>query len=246
MNNLQEILLFPVRDDHARKQFLLACLAALAGFVIPIVPFVLLAGYSAIVMRQIMDERKPPSMPEWQGRDWSAMLLDGLRLYGIQFVLTLPLLLLMGFGIFFLMGGTIATTIASEEGARALAPIGLLFMFIGVGFMMFIALLSLPYTVIVSAAGPHVITKGSFTAGFEFREWWQVLRKGVGQFILAYAIVLVVSFVFAAVMQIAALTIVLMCVVPFVMIPYTAYLLLITNALYAQAYATGRDALQSE
>lgn len=245
MNNLQEILLFPVRDADARKQFLLACLVALAGYVIPIIPFLLLAGYSARVMRQIMDERKSPSMPEWQGSDWSALLVDGLRLYGIQLVLTLPLLLLMGVGFIFIMGGTIGIAVLAEEGTRTFAAAGVLFMFIGVMFMMLVALLSLPYSIIISAAGPHVITKSSFTAGFELREWWQILRKGVGQFILAYVVTIVISFVLAFIVQIAMLTIVLMCIVPFLVIPYSAYIVLITNVLFAQAYAAGRDALQA-
>jgi hypothetical protein len=37
-----------------------------------------------------------------------------------------------------------------------------------------------------------------------------------------------------------------MCIVPFVMIPYSVYIMLMTNTLTAQAYLAGRDALQAE
>ena len=98
MNNLQETLLFPVRDAEARKQFLFTCLIVLAGYIIPILPFLVVMGYGAKIMRQIIDEKKSPSMPEWQGSNWSEMLMDGLRLYGAQLVLMLPLFLFMGCG----------------------------------------------------------------------------------------------------------------------------------------------------
>ena len=122
----------------------------------------------------------------------------------------------------------------------------MLLFIIGFGSIMLFAVLSLPYGIILSAVGPHVVTNRSFAAAFEFKEWWPILRKGLGQFILGYVIVFAMSFVFTFVIQIALITIVLMCIVPLIMIPYSAYLMLITNTLFAQAYAAGRDALQVE
>ena len=78
MNSWQETLLFPVRDAEARKQFLIACLVTLAGFIIPLIPSIILMGYGVRIMRQVITERKKPSMPEWQGSNWSEMLTDGL------------------------------------------------------------------------------------------------------------------------------------------------------------------------
>ena len=245
MNNLQETLLFPVRDAEARKQFLIACLVMLAAFIIPILPTLVLLGYGTKIMRQIVDERKSPSMPSWQGSDWSEMLLDGVRLYGAQLVLMLPLLLIMGCGFIFMIGGSVGMTALADESSRSFAPIGGLFLFIGIAMMMIFSLLSLPYGVILSAVGPHVATKHSFAAGFEFKEWWPIFRKAIGQFILSYAITMVVSFIFVFVIQIAMITLILMCIVPFIMIPYSVYVMLMTNTLYAQAYLTGRDSLQS-
>jgi hypothetical protein len=244
MNNLQETLLFPVRDAEARKQFLFACLIVLAGYFIPLLPFLVVMGYTAKIMRQIIDEKKSPSMPAWQGSDWSEMLLEGLRLYGAQLVLMLPLFLFMGCGFISMFGGSMTMAISADEGVDALVPVGMLLFFIGTGFMMLIALLSLPYGIILSAVGPHVVTNRSFAAAFRFKEWWPIFRKGLGQFILGYVVIMVMSFVFALVIQIALITIVLMCIVPLIMIPYSAYLMLITNTFYAQAYAAGREALQ--
>ena len=243
MNNIQETLLFPVRDTEARKQFLFACLIVLAGFIVPILPFLALTGYCTKIMRQVIEERKSPSMPEWQGSDWSTMLTDGLRLYGAQLVLTLPLLLVMGCGFISMIGGSMTLSVASYENVNELLSVGILFFLFGIGFMMLFSILSLPYGVIISAVGPHVVTERSFAAAFQFKDWWKIFRKGLGQFILSYAITMGLSFVFIFVMQFAMMTIVLMCVFPLVLIPYTAYITLLTNTLYAQAYLAGKDAL---
>lgn len=246
MNNLQEILLFPVRDDDARRQFLLACLAVLAGYIIPILPFLVLMGYSAKVMRRVIDERERPSMPEWQGSDWSEMLMDGLRLYGAQLVLALPILLFVGCSSMAMIGGSMTMAVSAEENARAIAPFGAFLFLGGFAFTMLFALLSLPYSILISAVGPHVVTTRSFESAFRFGEWWQIFRKGFGQFLLGFAITMAVTFALTLIVQFAVLTIVLICLVPILMIPLTAYLMLVTNTIYAQAYLAGRDLLGAE
>lgn len=246
MNNIQGILLFPMRDAEARKQFLIACLVMLAAFIIPVLPTFLLMGYTAKVMRQMIDERKNPSMPAWQDIDWSETFVDGVKLYGAQFVLMLPLLLLVVCGMASIFGGLMSMFLLAEEGTRPLGSIGMILLFAGAMLFVLFSLLSLPYSIILSAVAPHVAAKRSFSAGFDFKEWWQVFQKALGQFLLAYALSFVISFAFVLVMQIALMTLILICIVPFVMIPYSAYLMLVTNALYAQAYSAGRDALQAE
>lgn len=245
MNNIQETLLFPVRDAESRKQFLIACAVILAMFIIPILPVFLLMGYSAKIMRQIVEERKEPSMPAWQGSDWSEMLLDGLRLYGAQFVLTLPLFLFMGVGMMFIFSGSIGMAALADEHTPSFAPLSMLLMMIGYVLFGLFGVLSLPYSVIISAALPHVALKRSFQAAFAFQEWFAIFRKALGQFILAYAIIMVASFLMAFILQIAMMTIVLICIVPFLMIPYIAYQMLVMNAVFAQAYAAGQQGLQT-
>jgi len=243
VNNLQDILLFPVRDAEARKQFLFACLIALAGFIIPIIPMLLLTGYSARIMRQIIEERKSPSMPDMQTSDWSEMLMDGLRVYGAQLVLMLPIILAIGFGVLSMVSGSIAASIFLNDNGQNIGPFGISAFILGFAFLMLFSLLAMPYNIIISTVGPHVAMTRSFESAFRFKEWWGVFRKGMGQFILAYVVTMVVSWVLMIVMQFAMMTIVLICIVPFVMIPYSAYLILVRNAMYAQAYLAGRDSL---
>ena len=246
MINWQETLLFPVRDAEARQQFLITCLVALAGFIIPIIPNILLVGYSVKIMRQVLDERKSPSMPNWQESDWSAMLLDGLRLFGLQLVFMLPVFILLGVGLLFTMGGSMGLSLLADERTNSFVPISTIFLLIGIGMFMLFTLLSLPYGIIISAALPHAVVKNSFSAGLNAREWFPIFRKGLGSFIFAYVFMMIVSFAFVFVMQVAMITIILICIVPFLMLPYIAYLTLVSNTIYAQAYNMGHDALQLE
>ena len=245
MNNFQETLLFPVRDAESRKQFLIACAIMLAAFLIPILPVILLTGYTTKIMRQIIHEKKAPSMPAWQGSDWTEMLVDGLHLYGAQLVLTLPLFILLGCGMISMFAGSAGFATLADESTKSLAPMAGIFLFVGMMSFMIFSILSIPYSVILSAAQAHVAAKRSFQAAFAFKEWWAIFVKGLGQFIIAYVFIMVTSFVFVFIMQFAMLTIVLLCIVPFLMIPYSAYLLLITNTFYAQAYLRGQDGLQT-
>lgn len=244
MNNIQDTLLFPFRDRDSWNQFLIASAIMLAAFIIPLLPAILLMGYTLRIMRQIILEKKAPSMLPWQGSDWGEMFMDGLRLYGAQFVLMLPLFLLLGCGITFIVTGSITFASLAEESTRPFAPIAGVLFFIGIGLTVVFSLLSLPYTIVTAAAHGHVAAKDSFHAAFEFSEWWKVFRAAVGPFLIAYVVMMIASFIMAMVMQIAMITIVLMCIVPFLMVPYSVYLILVSNALYAQAYAKGQEALQ--
>ena len=245
MNNIQETLLFPIRDADARRQFLIACAIMLASFIIPLLPVFLLMGYTARIMRQVIEEKKAPTMPGWQGSDWSEMFLEGLRLWAAQMVLMLPLFILVGCGMVFLMSGSIGFSALSDKNADSFAPIGMLLFMVGFLFFGLFSVLSLPYGVIVAAVLPHVAVKRSFQAAFQFGEWFPIFRKALGQFILAYAVIMAASFVFVVIMQIAMITLILICIIPLLMIPYTAYQMLIMNTVFAQAYAIGQEGLQT-
>lgn len=239
-NDFQEMLLFPFKDKDSWNQFLIACALMLAMYVIPVLPMLLLMGYTARIMRQVIEERRSPSLPAWKGSDWSAMLTDGLRLYGAQIVLMLPLFILFGCGMVFLFGGSMGLSIISESNQDSLVPLLMI-----PGFLLFAitGILSIPYSIVVSAAIPHVAVKRSFQATFEFNIWFSIFRKAFGQFILGYAAMMVISLVLSLVMQIAVMTIVLICLVPIIMIPFVTYQLIVMNTIFAQAYAWGLEGM---
>lgn len=244
MNNLQATLLFPVRDAESRKQFLIASAIMLASMIVPILPALVVMGYGAKIMRQIIDEGREPSMPDWQGSDWGALLLEGFRLWAVRMVYTLPLLLMMGCGFVFMAVSSGLFVSASES--DALPVLGGFAFLLGFAIVMLLGLLALPLGIVLGAVESHVVTKNSFQAAFQFKEWAPIFRKSLVQFLLAYALIMAVSLAMSIVMQIAMITIVLICVLPFLMMGLSTYIALVMSALFAQAYAAGRAALNAE
>jgi hypothetical protein len=90
--NLNDLVVFPLVDSEARKHFLVGCLIYLAGFFIPILPWLITSGYSAIMVRQVLNGEKPHLVP-WD--NWERLFKDGARLFGIGLVYSIPLLILM-------------------------------------------------------------------------------------------------------------------------------------------------------
>jgi len=237
---IQSILLYPIRDSAARKNFLIATALMFANFIIPILPMFLLMGYVARIMRQVIDEKREPSMPEWD--DWNTFLTDGLRIWGFRMVFVLPLLIIMfgGMTLFFLftMVG-IGTTNHSNSPSPLLFAGPLIF----AGVMLVFMVLAIPLGIVSMVGSMHVVAKRSFSAGFDFKDWWPIFRINVGTFIVYYLIAVAVSYVLMFATQILFFTIILICLVPFIFPALIAYMLLIQDVLFAYAYAQGRDML---
>ena len=91
------ILAFPFQDQNWVKKFLIASLLVFFSF-IPVIPVVLLLGYSAEIIRLIVIENESPSLPEWD--DLSNYFNGGIRLFGISAIYMIPATLLIGIGYF--------------------------------------------------------------------------------------------------------------------------------------------------
>lgn len=57
--DLNHLLIFPFEGPEARKHFLIGCLLCLGSFVIPVLPWLVVLGYCAILIRQILNGEKP-------------------------------------------------------------------------------------------------------------------------------------------------------------------------------------------
>ena len=241
-DQVQNILLFPVRDEDARKKFLVASLVTLAGFIIPVLPWLVLYGYVVRMMRQVIDENREPSMPEWT--DWNELVIDGLRFLAIRLVITIPLLIVLGFGVLLgLVPVLLAMSDPNSAHGEALTAFVILGNCLWLAVFMLAALISIPLTVIMAAAETHMASKRSLSAAFQVREWWPIFRKSAGWFVLSYLLVMAVSVVGSIVIQVLIFTIVFICLLPFFLMPYSAYILMVLYAFYARAYAQGRAQL---
>ncbi len=238
--DLNQLFLFPVRDGEARKQFLIGALIYLAGSIVPVVPLVLASGYTARIMRQVLNG-EPPRMTAWDR--WEEFLQDGIRMFGVRLIYMAPLLLFLMpiMAVTFTMPFWMEAVSSSDADAfLALIPLAV------AGAFMFIVPLSFALGLITFAAETHVVQTAEFAAAFRFREWWDVFRKNWGGFLVAFAISYAVSMALTVVMQIAIITIILICLLPLILPGITMYTTLVMYAAIAKAYKDGKDRLALE
>jgi hypothetical protein len=235
---LWNTFVFPFRQPRAGLKLLIACLILLAGFVIPILPWIIFEGYQFKIMRRIIVEKEDPSLPDWD--DWGGFLRDGVRLMGARLIYMLPFVILLWLGIVVYIAFLFSFT--SERLPHnntfsllfGLAPM----LFIGkfvLGSWIFSAFMG----VIVPPALCHLVAKDSFGAAFDFRGWWRVFRVNMGGFLLAFVLVMALAMMIGIIGQVLYMTIILCCLLPFVSIFTSAYLALVSMGLYAQVYREG-------
>ena len=241
--NLSDLFMFPMEDGEARKHFLIGCLIYLAGFFIPILPWLVTAGYSAIIIRQVLNGQKPHLVP-WD--NWEILLKDGARLFGIGLVYSLPLLILMilFFAIFFAF--PFFSLSLHDGNNQGLGMLSILFILFTMGAFILIFPLSLAIGLVVPVAEVHAIAKDDFMAGFRVKEWWPIFKENWVGFVVVLAIMYALIMVMSFVMQILLMTFILICVLPIFMAAISMYYSVIQFAMFAQAYKDGQNKLNSD
>jgi hypothetical protein len=245
--DLQELFTFPFQDPRWKSKLLIGSLLSLAGFVLPIIPWIFIYGYAAQIMSRIIVDNGEPFLPEWE--DWNRIFIDGLRLGVVILIFGLPLLFLglVGYGLMvvpqFIFG-------MFEVSSQNSSPIWVLLSIIGmvVAWIFFgIAILGgVVVGVVVPASLGHLIAKNQFAAAFRIKEWWQIFRANLGGFIVAYIVLMGVVFMVSFAFQILYFTIIFCCLMPFVMSAFSIYITTIWSTLMAQTYHTGVNKLAAQ
>ena len=237
--DLNYLLTFPMKDAQARKQFLIGMLLYLAAFIVPIIPTLFVTGYMMRIIRQILNGEQP-RMTDWD--EWGEMFTDGARLFGVSLVFMLPLFILFCP----LIGLSIAFPFILENTSRNADWIVILFPLLVGGIFLILMPLSIGISLFLPVAEVHVTDKGEFGAAFRVREWWEIFRANWGGFLLALAIAYGISFALSIIVQFAMFTIVLICLLPFVLPGIWMYMSLIMYATFAQAYKGGQERLAKQ
>ncbi len=242
-NDLQTLFAFPFKDPQWKNKFLIGFLLMLAGYVIPIVPFMLVYGYCAQIMRRIIVEGGQAFLPAWD--DWNGLFRDGVKLFGVTFVFNLPVLLLFcgGYGLFItvMVGTGLAADMPSTgETGPALVEVlpffGTLTWLVMMGLGM---LAGLAVTIVLPVISAHVVATGEFGAAYRVREWWAIFRANLGGYLFSYVLIMGAWMVLTFVVQLLYFTVVLCCLTPFVLIAAVFYLMVIGSVLFAEAYRAG-------
>ena len=235
--DLNQIFTFPLKDAEARKHFLTGSLVSLAGFIIPILPFLVMYGYAVRIARQILNNESP-RMVEWD--DWGGMATDGAKVFGVRLIYTLPILILAL--PIFVASFVMPIFMQNASGSEAEAFL-MIFMVIMFGSMCIFIPLSFAAGLIVPAAEMHSVDKSEFAAGFRVREWWAIFRANLGGFIAAFAVYYVATIALTFIIQILMATLIFACLIPILMPAVTFYTVLIMYATIAQAYKVGKEKL---
>lgn len=247
LGNLQAILFFPFTESGGRKKLLIASVIGFASFIVPILPTILLMGYSGLIMRSIIVDKKQPHLPEWD--NWNGMLSLGARLFGVNFIYSFPVAgsMLLGYLLLFIpvfMSGFY------ESGSGQLPPsfwnIALFAAFAGMALFSLGMLLGLVLWIVLPPAFSHAAAHNSFAAGFQVREWWKILKANPGGFVLSLVLAGGLYMLLVLAIQIVYMTIILCILVPFLLAFAGAYLGIVVSVLFAQAYREGVDKLESQ
>ena len=243
--NLKQLFSYPFKDERWQGKLIVASALMFAGFIVPVLPMLALYGYVARIMRRIISGDGKLGLPEWE--DWGDLLGTGLKVLGPMIIFTLPALLLMFLSYATWFFPVVFAGLAAESGD--LGPQSFLVLLsilsTGMGFVLFgvAMLVGLFLGILQPVIMTHVVATGEFAAAFRFYEWWRIFRSNREEFLLAYALIVGLSVGLGFLYQAAMLTVVLCCILPFLLPIASVYLLLVMAPLFAQAY---RIALEVE
>lgn len=236
---LSDWLAYPFKQEKAGNKILIGSALILAGFVIPFIPMLFVAGYLAKISKRITAGDGKLELPEWD--DWGELFKSGLRLFGVGLIYSLPMLIIFTIGFIAYFGSFVPLMIDdSSMGAPILMMLGMGVMFLAIAIGM---LLSLIEGIILPAVLMHVIHHDQFSKGFDFKGWWSIFRKNFWGFMVAFILMFGLYYLYYMLVVVVAYSFVLAVAVPFLSAFASFYLGLLFVPLAAQAYYEGSDHL---
>jgi hypothetical protein len=228
---------FPFQDPDWLKKLAIAGLLVFISF-IPVLPTVILLGYLGEIIRRIVVNKEPASLPEWD--DLSTYFQSGFRLFGAGFIYMLPAGILMTIGYVGMMLPVFLMELGgmSESEALWMIMIGYL---AGFGLMGIGAIVSMITGLILPVAGTHVAVKEDFSAAFRFNQIWEIFKANWSGFLVSFLILIGASIILYYASYFLVITIVLCCLYPFAISGIAAYLGFVGAALFGESYRLGVD-----
>lgn len=232
---LQRLLRFPFQTPEWQNRFLIGSALLLASFVIPILPWFFVVGYTLQVMRQTL-AGEAPFLPAWD--DWGKLGKDGLVGALIALVYLLPGMLVF-FGGYFVYTAMIVGMPFFEPSEAMLAgtmltAMALFFVAIAIG-----SLLVILGWIPIPAATARYATTDRVGAAFELRAVWRLLREHGWPTFAAWVVLGGLVFIFYAVLLVLSYTIVFLCFTPFLLAPLVFYMSVVGAGLFGEVYGSG-------
>lgn len=217
----------PFNDERWIGKAVVGGLLGLFGIIIW--PLLLpLMGYAMRVLRQT-SQGNAPTLPDWRG--WGGLLKDGLRFVVVGLIYNLP-------GPLLSVCATLLVLYAPEVISSTTLPsefevVGILAYLAVIGFG---TVLSLPLAFLALVAATRMIVHDSLRSAFEFGKVLCLARAGIGNFLLSFAIFYGVWFFAYSLAYLVLFTIILACLMPFLLGLAIFYSVIMMGALFGTAY----------
>jgi hypothetical protein len=240
LEQIIQTLAFPFKDPQWAKKLGIGFLLGLGNFIVPLVPALILSGYSYKIMRRIIVENGEPYLPEWE--DWGTLLTDGLKLWGAGMIYGLPILVLVFACMAISFVPAMALPLLIDSSGRLPPDAGLLIFgpfVICIGVMCLAFPLGLAIGLFRAPALGHMVAKGNFAAAFQIKEYWPILKTGIGAYLIVIMATMLVSSVAMMAIQLVMLTLILAMLYPLLLGLYIFLLMLYTYTFEALAYREG-------
>ncbi|MBN2386086.1 MAG: DUF4013 domain-containing protein [Anaerolineales bacterium] len=242
LEEIKKNISFPFRGSSWGPKALIGSALSLGNFIFPLLPLIPLLGYAAQVMKQILRSDQEPSLPEWS--DWNAILVDGLKVLGVQMLYGLPGGLLYAAAMLLFMAPAFVMPLltvfsSSQVQALSLFPLMPIAMILAMILMLLGTLAMLGAMVLIPPSLGHMVAKNEFSAAFRVREWWPVFKANLVGFSLTIVLLMGLSVCATFVVQILYFTLILCVLIPFAL-SFLSYIhAVLSLALYAIAYRDG-------
>ncbi len=244
--SIRKVFSFPFADPRWKSKLLIGMGILFASFIIPILPALIVYGYFYQIMQVVIVKSEEPTLPEWQ--NWGKLLGDGFRLFGVSFIYSLPMSILYFAGIF--IYGLMIFSIpwmentGVEGGTVALIMIGIMSFFFLI--IMLVTAFAIILSVILPLAWCQTIAAGSIKGGFEIGKYWKVFRSNFGGFLIATTLMYGLFTILMMVYYVLYMSIVLWCLIPFLLIIGGMLTGLFSLVLWASVYREGLDKLEGQ
>ena len=238
----QETFAWLFKDPEWKTKFLIGSLFILAGTFIPIIGWLgyfAVYGYCLIMVRAVI-RGDAPALPTWDR--FGELFVDGFKsgLAAIGYLLPGIIAMFCAYGSMF--GAIMVDVIVSATARRGSAFFPPAFLIGYAGFFLFFAVAMVLFLVTVIpmaiAVGQYART-GEIGAGYRFDEVWRILRANVGGFVIALFMSWAIAIGLSLLLQIVYFTIILCCLLPFLMAPISFYMTVMWAYLFGMAYREG-------
>lgn len=244
---LDELLRFPLQGEDWQNRLLIGTGLLLGSFILPFVPALFVYGYLIRIMKEAIDEGEL-TLPAWE--DWGGLLRGGSRAFVIGFTYLLPGMAVMLCGTclycaFSLMpslstGGP-GSTGSSDDVFAAFFILAMFVFFFSFAVGTFLSLLG---AIPMPVAAAQMADERRLGAAYRLRHLVRSLTANPLGYFSAWVVFFGLMGMNYALMMLAYYTLVLACLIPILLTPFSLYAMVVAAGQFGLAYRESKRRLE--